>query len=249
MPGPTAASVAPTAAAPRETMPAASPRQPQWSIATPPGPARAMGRQSATKTSAAAGGPSSPPSSVAGAGMTWPSTSGIAEPGSAKGLGIWRAVWVRSSAPWTCRPIATRSGTRPIALATRCRFSTTASRSSSVKTPRLRRSKGASLTPPRRVEKAARAPGSSASSQRTVSCSRHCTGELCLAGGGESGGELLLAAGYLAVELAALRLGKAAADGPALLDTGGDQVVPSDLELHVAPLLEVVVQPLGAARP
>ena len=49
--GPIAASVAPTASAPRATMPAAKPRQPQCSIATPPGPESATGTQSATKTS------------------------------------------------------------------------------------------------------------------------------------------------------------------------------------------------------
>src|SRR6187455_337704 len=247
MPGPIAAPVAPTASTPRATTPAASPRQPQCRIATPPGPARATGRQSATKTSAAAGRSAAGTRSAVGAGMTWPSTSGIAEPGSAKGLGLWTAVWVCSSAPWTCRPMATRSGAIPSAVASRRRFSATAPRSSPVRTPRLRRSKGASLTPPGRVEKAALAPGSSASSHRTASCSRHSTAELCLASGGEGGGELLLAAGYLAVELAALRLGQAAADGLALLDAGGDQVVSSDLEFDLAPLLEIVVQPVGAA--
>ena len=50
---------------PRATIPAASPRQPQWSIATPPGPRGRPGRQSAMKTSGAR------PGSVA----TWPSTS------------------------------------------------------------------------------------------------------------------------------------------------------------------------------
>ena len=42
------------------------PRQPQWIIATPPGPASATGRQSATKTSGAR-----PARAVA-----WPSASG-----------------------------------------------------------------------------------------------------------------------------------------------------------------------------
>ena len=47
-------------------IPPASPRQPQCSIASPPGPESATGRQSATKTSGAR-----PTSAV-----TWPSTSG-----------------------------------------------------------------------------------------------------------------------------------------------------------------------------
>ena len=71
------------------------------------------------------------------------------------------------------RPIGTCAGSRPSAAASRWRFSTTASSSSSVRTPRLRLSNGGSLTPPRRVAKAARAPPRSASSQRTPSLSRH----------------------------------------------------------------------------
>ena len=44
----------PSARTPSSTIPAARPRQPPWSIATPRGPASAMGRQSATSTIGAA---------------------------------------------------------------------------------------------------------------------------------------------------------------------------------------------------
>ena len=62
------------------------------------------------------------------------------------------------------------------AAAVRARFSRTAAASSPVSTPRLRLSQGFGLTPPRRVVKAAVAPGSSACSHRTPLCSRQITG-------------------------------------------------------------------------
>ena len=75
--GPTAAAVASTSSTPCWTIPAAIPRQPQWIIATPRGPASATGRQSATKTRGV-----SPGRSVA-----WPSASGRPGAGSANALG------------------------------------------------------------------------------------------------------------------------------------------------------------------
>ena len=145
----------------------ASPRQPQCSIATPPGPASATGRQSATKTSGA---------SAAARATTWPSTSGISRrPGSAKGLGRCGPAWIdelgavdlaADQRPARARGRARRragGGSRPPRRA-----------SSSVRMPRLRLSKGGSLTPPSRVEKAARAPRQlGLEPARRRRCSRH----------------------------------------------------------------------------
>ena len=81
------------------------------------------GRQSATKTSGASPAARSPARRPRRA------------PGPARRtLGLGRRVMHRTSAPWTWRPISTRSGSRPSAAASRWRFSRTASRSSPVST-------------------------------------------------------------------------------------------------------------------
>ena len=120
------------------------------------------------------------------------------------------------------------------------------SRSSSVKTPRLRPSKGASLTPPTRVENAAVAPGSSPRASASRLASRH---SIAAPRRLERRVQLLLAPGDLAVELAPQRLLEAAADRRALRDPGRDQLLAVDLERDVAPLGQVAVEPLGAQRP
>ena len=96
-PGPIAAEVASTAAAPRATIPAASPRQPQWSIATPPGPASATGRQSAVRTSGAS------PAAGRRARRPPPAPSPVRRTGSVPAARAWTA----RSALWTCSPIGT----------------------------------------------------------------------------------------------------------------------------------------------
>ncbi len=94
MPGPIAAATAPTSSTPRSTIPAARPRQPQWSIPTPRSPASATGRQSATWTKGVS----------RGLAVTWPSpSSGAAEaPSSAvNGFGAGARSRRATSAPWT----------------------------------------------------------------------------------------------------------------------------------------------------
>ena len=228
--------VALTASAPRATMPAARPRQPQWSIATPPGPA--------TRHRQAVGGEDE--RRQAGLGDDWPSTSGIGCR-SARGSVLWR----RRETPARRRAPGGRSTIWSGGSQARRRAAAVLDHrvaASSVKTPRLRPSKGASLTPPMRVEKAARAPGSSASSQRTPSGSRHSIASL-RARLQRATVELLVASGDLAVELAPQRLVEAAADRRALRDAGGDQFLAVDLERDVAPLGQVLVEPLGTQRP
>src|SRR6188474_3832167 len=213
----------------------ARPRQPQCSIATPPGPASATGTQSATKTSRA----------KSTSAVRWPSTSGIGLPGWAKGLGDWGAACACSSPPCTCLPTAIRSGAKPSAAASRWRFSITDPVSSSVRTPRLRRSKGGPLTPPMRVVKAAVAPDRPACSQRTPSASRH---SIVASSRRECRLQLGLAALDLAVELAPQGLPQAAADGRSLGHAGGDQIAPVDRQLDLSPLAHILVEPLGPQR-
>src|SRR6188472_270963 len=95
MPGPIAAAVAPTAAAPRSAIPCSKPRRPPCTIIAPPGPAAVIGRQSAPKTR-----PTTP-----GSAITWPSASaGTAPP-------LWKA----RSVPCTCQALTTASGSTPSA--------------------------------------------------------------------------------------------------------------------------------------
>ena len=82
--------------------------------------------------------------------------------------------------------------------------------------------------PAERVEKTTFAPGRSASSQRTPSFS--LPPHRGLPRGLQGDRELLVAPGELAVELAAQRLGEAAADARPLRHAGGDQIVAVDLE-------------------
>ena len=135
---------------PRRRCRPASPRQPQCSIATPAGPGE-RDRQ-------AVGGEDERRQARARV-TTWPSASGISLPGSRERA---RAAAARVEGQLGAVDLAAdRRSARarsPSAAASRRRFSITASVASSVRTPRLRRSKGGSLTPPRRVEKAARAP-------------------------------------------------------------------------------------------
>ena len=125
-----------------------------------PGPASAIGRQSATKTSGAR----------PGTAVTWPSTSGGSGLGAAQGAGFCGPSWTSDRRR---RGPGARSGPGPARPRARRRAgggcATTISRSSSVSTPRLRLSNAPALTPPSRVEKAATAPGSSASSHRRPS--------------------------------------------------------------------------------
>src|SRR6187551_1523012 len=136
-----------------------------------------------------------------------------------------------------------RSGANPSAPASRRRFSNTASRSSSVRMPRLRASKGGSLAPPRRVVKAAVASGILASSQRNPFPSRHSIAAPRHLKGDR---QLLLAPRDLAVELAAQSLLESATERGTLTESRPDQVRPVDLQADVAPLAQVAVEPLGA---
>src|SRR4029450_8929549 len=103
---------------------------------------------------------------------------------------------------------------------------------------------------PTRVLNAARAPGSSASSQRTPLRRSHSISLRMSAPGGIQGdAQFLVAARDLAVELAAQRLVQPAAELRALRDALPQQVVPRDLERHMPPLVHVAVEPLGALRP
>ena len=119
--------------------------------------------------------------------------------------------------------------------------------SSSVRTPRLRPSKGGSLTPPRRVVKAAVAPGSCASSQRTPSASRH---SIVAPRHLQRHRQLLLAStrsrrrACAAAPPARPRPSAGPCGSP-----GGDQVLAVDLEGNVTPLDQIAIEPLGAQRP
>ena len=87
-------------------------------------------------------GDHAPAARAPGSAVTWPSASG-SRPGSANALGRGAASWRAISAPWTWRPISTRSGSRPSArrepVAVLAHVS---SGSSSVSSARLRLSKG-----------------------------------------------------------------------------------------------------------
>ena len=178
---------------------------------------------------------------------TWPSTSATAAPGEANGLGLWRLEMDRELGR---RGPGARSapapGSRPRADASRRRFSTTASRSSSVRIaeveavegsladaadpgregdpgtrqPRLEPLDLTLATPLHRTPPPPRAPPSSSRSRPADSV----------------------------VELAPQRRRQAAPDRRALGDSGGDQVGSVDLERDVAPLEQVAVEPLGAHR-
>src|SRR6201999_4348618 len=142
----------------------------------------------------------------------------------------------------------------------RRRFARTAAWSSSVRMPRLRLSKGGSLTPPSRVVKAAWAPRIVASSHRTPSRSRHSITSaypgspmgryrdhcsrfrpigLALGGRGEGDGELLLAVRGFAVEGGAAGGAQGAAERRPLRNAGRQQGGAVDLERHRAPLAQV----------
>src|SRR4029450_11394339 len=97
---------------------------------------------------------------------------------------------------------------------------------------------------PTRVLNAARAPGSSASSQRTPLRRSHSISLRMSAPGGIQGdAQFLVAARDLAVELAAQRLVQPAAELRALRDALPQQVVPRDLERHMPPLVHVALEP------
>ena len=219
-PGPIAAARAPTSPTPRSTIPAASPRQPQWSIATPalagerhrqavgdldqrrqssgsrsPGRRRRPGARPRPRTGSAA----------ARARAARPRRRG---PGSRTGRPRDRGRAPRRGGRGWCAPRPRRR---------RC------------SRPRLSDSNAPSLAPPSRVENAARAPGSSASSQRTPSRSRQSIAPRLGARRLDGDPELVLAARRLAVELRPQRRGEPAADRRALVDPGGDQVVAGDL--------------------
>src|SRR5215210_4538297 len=264
MPGPIAAASAPTAPAASATSPAASPRQPQWAMTTPWGPDIATGRQSAVTTSGVSSGDD----------VAWASArSGLAT-ASATTLGRCGPSWRSRSEPWTCRAITTPSGSRPSTPASRCRFCFTEAGSSPVRIATLRASYGGSLTPPMRVENAARPAGSSASSQRTPSRSRHSTpgrleqrssgtgaAQACetvdgnpilfrdlVPSHGYGDPELLIATGELAVELAGERRLQPSADRWALGDARREQVRAGDLEAHPPPLRGIAVEPFRPER-
>src|SRR5256714_700715 len=135
-----------SAATPSATMPAASPRQPQCSMATAPGAARATGRQSATSTTGA----------TFAVSVAW-TTAGAG--GVSAGSGAWDRR--RTVVPCSWRPCAKRSRGIPTISATRSRLASTRARSSPVRQPRFRLSYGPVDTPPRRVVYRTRAPGRS----------------------------------------------------------------------------------------
>ena len=164
MPGPIAASVAPTASAPAATIPAARPRQPQCSIATPVGAGEgdreAVGGEDQRRQ--------------AGLTTTCPSTSGSSLPGSAKGLGCCGSEWKASSAPWTWSPIGIRVRVEPQRRRQPPRFSITAVGlvlGEDAEVEAVERRLADAAEPGR--EGGPRAGPSSASSHRTPSLSRH----------------------------------------------------------------------------
>ena len=154
MPGPIAAAVAPTASAPRGDDPGGE-----------PAPAAVQHRHAA--------GPGEGDRQAVG-GEDQRRQPGLGDdvavdlgdlgcPGSANGLGCCGSAWKASSAPWTWSPIGIRAGSSPSAAASRRavldhRLVPVVGEDAEVEP-----SKGASLTPPTRVAKAARAPPRSAS--------------------------------------------------------------------------------------
>src|SRR5581483_10771689 len=216
MPGPiTAASRdPPSAAVAASTTPASNPRQPTWTAATagrsPFARTSATGRQSAVKTRSGSPGAS------------------VHSPSPGRPCPLARL----TTAPWTCRPNRSASGSAPTARHRRRRFSATSSGASSVRRPRLSVSYGASLTPPRRVEKATSyGPGAL---QRSSGSSP--TDQL------PRGGELGLAAVEVAPELPPPQLVEHLPHPRRLGQPELGEVGTGDVQSHVAQTREVVPQ-------
>ncbi len=147
------------------TIPAASPRQPQWIIATPSGSRerhrQAVGDEHERRQVRARRWHGHRPPAVPGPDSRKPSARSARRGGPPRRRGpagrSGRAPDRSRRPPAGGAVLAHRSGRSPVSR------------------PRLRLSNGPSLTPPRRELNAARAPGSSASSHRTPSRSRQRT--------------------------------------------------------------------------
>ena len=205
------------------------------SIATPPGPATATGRQSATITSGAI-----PARSVA-----WPSAAGRSGPGSAyalcSGASSCVATWLQNLAP--DHDAIRREPHRlrhPVAVFL------TSSRRSPVRIARLRLSCRA-LTPPTRVVNATLAfaglPPAIATRLFGAGTHRHPG---CQARRHPVRREALPPPRDLAAELAPQGLRERGTDTRSLGDSGCEEILPGDLEPDIAPLGHVAIEPLGA---
>ena len=192
----------------------------------------ATGRQSATKTSGARPGPAC--ASTSAVGLRGSATSSALRPVVEGQLGAVHLAADRD-------PLGRSRVPREAA-----RFSSTLVGVLG-ETPRLRLSKGGSLTPPSGSRRRPVAPGRSASSQRTPSALAplHASPPAAASATASSCSRPAISPSSLRRRAASRPRPTAGPCG----DAGGDQVLAVDLERDIAPLAQVAVEPLGAQRP